>query len=180
MFFLSLFVEKNLQSDIEKSQTCNQSTDSKPEILANETTTEGEVGEEILFDSFDDSKNINREEEILSKTVSLKKDEDDDDDNDDQTRNKTKDKEEPSANKEVISNDSSSALSGLVSKTENAFDTEIEKNIKHGKISKQMISKMSFFKFRIIHIFLFFFNYFCYCYKMRKITILPKNFRLQT
>lgn len=50
-----------------------------------------------------------REKEILSETVSVKKDDDD------QTRYETQQgKEEPSANKEVIPNDSSSASSELV------------------------------------------------------------------
>lgn len=119
--------DKNLQNNIEKSHTFNRSTDSRSEILENEITTEREeIGEENLFSSFDDSRNISREEEVLSETVLVKKD------NDDQTRNEIQqDKEDPSANKEVIPVDSSSVTSGLVSKIENASDTEIEKNIEH-------------------------------------------------
>lgn len=118
--------DKNLQNNIEKSQTSNQSNKNGHEILENETSTEREeVGEENLISSFDDSRKLNRDQEVLSETVSVKKDKDD------QTRNETQDNEEPSANKEVIPNDSSSVTSDLVSKIENAPNTEIEKNIEH-------------------------------------------------
>lgn len=91
IFFFNFHLDKFLQKNIEKSQTSNQSTDSRPEILADETTTAREIGEEMLENetltekeetgeenlliSFDELRKISTEEEILSKTVSVKKEE---------------------------------------------------------------------------------------------------------
>lgn len=135
MSFLSSFIDKYLQSDFDMYQTFNRSTESRLELLANETTEREEIGEDNLFGSFDDSKEISKED-VLSEIVSMKKDDDDDDD--DQTLNEAQ-QEEPLTYKEEISNDSLSASSDLVSKTENNSDTENEKKIEHGKISAQMI-----------------------------------------
>lgn len=90
-------------------------------MLENETTTQREeTGEENLISSYEDLRKINRDEEVLSETVSVNKDEGN------KTQNETQeDDEESLANKEVIPNDSSSATLDLVSKTENVPNTEI-------------------------------------------------------
>lgn len=104
-------------------------------MLENETTTQREeTGEENLISSYEDLRKINRDEEVLSETVSVNKDEGN------KTQNETQeDDEESLANKEVIPNDSSSATLDLVSKTENVPNTDIKKNTEHGKKSQQMI-----------------------------------------
>uniref|UniRef100_A0A8W8ND31 Transglutaminase-like domain-containing protein n=1 Tax=Magallana gigas TaxID=29159 RepID=A0A8W8ND31_MAGGI len=121
--------DKHLQHSIEKSQTSNQSTENRSGILENETTTQREeTGEENLISSYEDLRKINRDEEVLSETVSVNKDEGN------KTQNETQeDDEESLANKEVIPNDSSSATLDLVSKTENVPNTEIKKNTEHGE-----------------------------------------------
>lgn len=136
VLFSLLILDKHLQHSIEKSQTSNQSTENRSGILENETTTQREeTGEENLISSYEDLRKINRDEEVLSETVSVNKDEGN------KTQNETQeDDEESLANKEVIPNDSSSATLDLVSKTENVPNTEIKKNTEHGKKSQQMIS----------------------------------------
>uniref|UniRef100_A0A8W8JWX8 KY-like immunoglobulin-like domain-containing protein n=1 Tax=Magallana gigas TaxID=29159 RepID=A0A8W8JWX8_MAGGI len=127
--------DKYLQSDFDMYQTFNRSTESRLELLANETTEREEIGEDNLFGSFGDSKEISKED-VLSEIVSMKKDDDDDDDDDDdQTLNEAQ-QEEPLTYKEEISNDSLSASSDLVSKTENNSDTENEKKIEHDMTQK--------------------------------------------
>lgn len=136
VLFSLLILDKHLQHSIKKSQTSNQSTENRSGILENETTTQREeTGEENLISSYEDLRKINRDEEVLSETVSVNKDEGN------KTQNETQeDDEESLANKEVIPNDSSSATLDLVSKTENVPNTDIKKNTEHGKKSQQMIS----------------------------------------
>lgn len=131
--------DKHLQHSIEKSQTSNQSTENRSGILENETTTQREeTGEENLISSYEDLRKINRDEEVLSETVSVNKDEGN------KTQNETQeDDEESLANKEVIPNDSSSATLDLVSKTENVPNTEIKKNTEHGEENNESFKEFS-------------------------------------